>query len=141
MRKVIIGLAVLVVVLVVLGLFFWRVVPNLEPKITVEEISSGQGSSLYFKRKERGLNYKVAVISSSPATEFEPDSSSEYVYSAGDTRLYHKLENDTLTVYTYHLADEPEKFQSGFTVVQKEIESAKYDETRQRLKKAGFEEF
>ena len=141
MRKVIIGLAVLVVVLVVLGAFFWRAVPNLEPKITVEEVNSDQGSSLYFKRKERGLNYKVAVISGSPAREFEPDSSREYVYSAGDTRLYHKLENDTLTVYTYHLADEPENFQSGLTVVQKEIESAKYDETRRRLKKAGFEEF
>ena len=56
--------------------------------------------TLYLKRKSRGLNYGVLVLSKSASKYFEPDKSSEYVFTSDVVgTFFYKFERDTLSVF------------------------------------------
>ncbi len=67
----------------------------------IDLYSPASKEKIYLKKESRGLNYTVAVISTSPKKGFTPNPDQEYVFSADDAKFYYKLQNDTLFVYTY----------------------------------------
>ncbi len=142
MKKYITLIGVVFISLFMYFVWYSTNISELKPEIsTVEVHSDSLKESLFLIKETRGLNYAVSVISSSSEKQQKPDIEKEYVYSAGDPTLFYKLEKDTLSVYTYHLAKEPSSFDSNIKVQQVELSNNEYSSLIDQYQTKGLKKF
>jgi hypothetical protein len=95
-----------------------------EPEYKIQRIYFPEKSTaLYLKRKTWGItgNHQTTVISTNKELLFKADTISDYVYN-GFSEIIYKVENNKLIIYSHHIPEIPQKFESEI-----EIELRKYE--------------
>ncbi|MES2458842.1 MAG: hypothetical protein V4594_25035 [Bacteroidota bacterium] len=104
----------------IFGLF--SLVPNLQaPIFSKQELSfANYADTLYIKKRNVG-NEATVVISTSYDSEFDPDTSSEFVYDVSSTPFFYKQTSDSLIIYTGRSSGFPSDFKSKVKILQIEL--------------------
>lgn len=97
---------------------------DLHTKYAVQLVRVSETHEVYFKRKVRGQNYDVTVLSANKNHCAIPDPKSDYVFNGLDDSpiLFYKVENSTLILFLTIPAKEPEGGQFPIKVVQIKVE-------------------
>ncbi|PSR52497.1 hypothetical protein AHMF7605_02635 [Adhaeribacter arboris] len=135
MREILKALGLLLfVVLAIAGIFLLIVLNDFtnafQPTYSkVELISTKDNSVIYIKSKNWGLtgDHQVTVITSNEDSEFEPDSTQEYIFNGLGAVVY-RVKQDTLILYVSPKTKIPINFQSNWKIKQIETESSEKQE-------------
>ena len=90
-------------------------------------VSKNGKSKLFLKSENWGLtdDNQTTVISTESNKRFKADSTKEFVFNGLEPFLY-QVNNDTLFLYLRRKIITPEKFESRWTIIQKEIENPEF---------------
>ena len=131
MKEVLKALGILLfVVLVIGGIFLLFVLDDITDSFQlayprVELISSTDNSVIYIKSKTWGVtgDNQITVISTNGESDFEPDSTEEYIFNGLGPFLY-RVKGDSLILNVRSMVIIPNNFKSSWKIKQIESESS-----------------
>ena len=89
--------------------------------------------TLYFHLRSE-YKEKMAVLSTSPSSKFEFDTSSEFIYDLNSSPILYKKVEDSLVIYTMTLSKFPINFASAVKVIQVEVDNPKMMDMIENMK-------
>ncbi len=114
---------------------------DMSPEYGIYSIALPNGREIYVKRMVWGLNGDSLVISPNRDHCNTPDAKTDYIFrslDAGWSGFYYKVENDTLILYVWIKADEPQSGTFPIKVLQHEPKLAEYNEIKENAAKLGL---
>jgi hypothetical protein len=125
-KYLVIASSILVLFVILWALFIRNAVPDMQPVYNKIEISSNLiNESIFLKRKSWGItsDNEITIISKSPSKEFEPDSTTDFVFNGVSTFLYKQVQ-DSLFIYVQKKIVSPPKIETKFQIIQIELSNS-----------------
>ena len=143
MKKLLITASLILALFVTVWFFFIKnAVPDIKPVYKKVEITSNRiNESIFLKRKSWGItsDNETTIISKSSQKEFEPDSTTDFVFKGLSTFFYKQIQ-DTLWIYVPKKGDIPPKIETKFNIIQIELSNPEIMNLLEKdnYKKNGF---
>jgi hypothetical protein len=133
--------AIVVLIFVMASISIQGCGPDMSPEYGIYSIALPDGRDIYVKRMVWGLNGDVLVISPNREYCHMPDAATDYIFhnmDAGWSGFYYKVENDTLVIYAWIKAEEPQGGTFPIKVVQHGPDLTEYNQIKENPGKPGL---